>query len=78
MSEVPARWLRVFQGAVKLYGGVRATGRLLGISPSTVSRLNAGEPADPKTAQVLGPQIGVCPCCGGDWPSQALSGSEKE
>lgn len=62
------RFLEMFQQAVRLYGGVRATARLTGISPSTISRLNNGEVADPKTAAVIGPAIGVCPCCGQDWP----------
>lgn len=62
------RFLTMFQQAVTLYGGVRATARLLGTSPSTVSRIARGDPADPKTAAVLGPAIGVCPCCGQDWP----------
>lgn len=63
------RFLTVLQGAVALYGGVRAAARLLGISPSTVSRLNRSEPADPKTAKVIGPLLGVCPCCQQDWPN---------
>jgi DNA-binding transcriptional regulator YdaS (Cro superfamily) len=68
MSET--RFQKMFRGAVDIYGGVRAAGRLLGISPSTVSRLYRGDLADPKTATTLGPAIGVCPCCGQDWPKE--------
>jgi hypothetical protein len=63
-------WYRIFAGAVAAYGGVRPTARLLGISPSTVSRLARGEEPDPKTAKVLGPIIGACPCCGQLWPKE--------
>ena len=62
------RFHSMFKQAVQLYGGVRATARLFGISPTTVSRIGRGEPPDEKTAGVLGPAIGVCPCCGQDWP----------
>lgn len=65
---LPATWLSSIKGAIALYGGVRAAGRLLNVSPSTMSRLGRGEAPDPKTAQQLGPLIGVCPCCGQAWP----------
>lgn len=64
------RWSAIFAGAVAAYGGVRPASRLLGISPSTVSRLAKGEEPDPKTAKVLGPLIGACPCCGQLWPKE--------
>lgn len=70
-KSVPARWVKTFKNVIALYGGVRATGRILGISPSTASRLGRGEDPDPGTARHIGAKVGVCPCCGGDWPSQA-------
>ena len=68
-----AKWTALFKGAVATYGGVRAAGRLLGMSPSTVSRLARGEAPDPKTAQHVGPLLGACPCCGQDWPKEEIS-----
>lgn len=65
-----SRFEDMFQQAVKLYGGVRSTARLTGISSATISRLVHGKPLDPKTAAVLGPAIGVCPCCEQDWPAE--------
>ena len=62
------RFHKVFKQAVELYGGVRATARLLDMSPSTVSRLARGDAPDPKTAASVGKAIGVCPCCEQDWP----------
>lgn len=70
MTPANAIWLHAFQGAVRLYGGIRKTGRMLGVSPSTISRLNRGDAPDPKTAASIGPKLGVCPCCGQDWPTQ--------
>lgn len=63
-----SRFLGMLQQAVKLYGGVRPTARLLGMSPATVSRLARGKPADPATAAVVCAAIGVCHCCGQGWP----------
>lgn len=63
-----SRFLSMFQQAVRLYGGVRPSSRALGISVATISRLNHGKPLDLQTASVLGPAIGVCPCCQQDWP----------
>lgn len=71
-------WSKIFAGAVAAYGGVRSAARLLGVSPSTVSRLARGEEPDPKTAKVLGPIIGACPCCGQMWPSEAEMMRSKE
>ena len=65
-QSAPA-FLRALRGMVKLYGGVRATGRLLDMSPSTVSRLAAGRAPDPSTATHIGRASGVCPCCGQQW-----------
>lgn len=62
------RFHQVLKQAVALYGGVRATARLLDMSPSTVSRLARGDAPDPKTAAQVGKAIGVCPCCQQDWP----------
>lgn len=70
------RFQQMFREAVKLYGGVRATARLTGVSYATVSRINRGKPADPKTANTLGPAIGVCPCCNQDWPGRSALAAE--
>ena len=67
-------WHALFSGAVKAYGGVRSTARLFGISPSTVSRLARGDDPDPKTAKIVGPLLGACPCCGQSWPTTVPEG----
>ena len=66
-AKVAPAFIRAMQAMVKLYGGVRATGRLLNMSHSTVSRLAAGRAPDPATAAHIGRASGVCPCCGQHW-----------
>lgn len=66
-SEAAPAFIKAVRGMVKLYGGVRATGRLLNMSPSTVSRIARGRAPDPTTAAHIGRASGVCPCCGQPW-----------
>lgn len=66
MSRFQAAFLRM----VSRHQGVRATARAEGVSPATVSRIARGEEADPATARKIGPTVGICPTCDGNWPEK--------
>ncbi len=58
--------------------GLRAFAREIGISPSTLSRIERGEPPDPKTAIILIHAAGVCPTCGTHHPKKELEKTLKQ
>lgn len=54
--------------AVKPGEGLRARARRIGISPTTLSRFERSHEPDMKTARLIGPHVGTCPCCKQTWP----------
>lgn len=68
-SVVPKRFVQAFKGLVKRCRGVRSVERIYDINKATVSRLQRGSEPDMDTGRFVGKLVGVCPCCGGDWPT---------
>jgi DNA-binding XRE family transcriptional regulator len=48
--------------------GLRGMAKRLNTSPATLCRIERGLPFDLETAIQIGPIVGMCPCCGKEWP----------
>ena len=58
--------------------GIRGMAKRLHTSPATLSRIERGLSFELETAISIGPVVGMCPCCGREWPKSGRTALASE